>query len=122
MSSGASQQTSKTSHTSVTTIYAIIDTYQSCRDKWISHGLWSIVRHPNYLGEIILWTGLFISASSTFTEVPKSLLLQKNPSLCISFSEMGATKCDLSNICCLSVDVCVGNPTPGEIEREEVEG
>ncbi|CAI8034543.1 hypothetical protein GBAR_LOCUS19439 [Geodia barretti] len=36
------------------------------RDKWIDCGLWSIVRHPNYLGEILLWTGLFISASSTF--------------------------------------------------------
>ena len=35
-------------------------------DKWISHGLWSVVRYPNYLGEILLWTGLFISASSTF--------------------------------------------------------
>ena len=33
---------------------------------WISHGLWGIVRHPNYLGEILLWAGLFISASSTF--------------------------------------------------------
>jgi len=36
------------------------------RGKWISHGLWSISRHPNYLGEIILWLGMFISASSTF--------------------------------------------------------
>ena len=39
------------------------------RELWISHGLWSIVRHPNYLGEILLWTGLFISASSTFKQV-----------------------------------------------------
>ena len=36
------------------------------RDKWIDSGLWSVVRHPNYLGEILLWSGLFISASSTF--------------------------------------------------------
>ena len=36
-------------------------------NKWISHGIWSFVRHPNYLGEILLWFGLFISASSTFT-------------------------------------------------------
>ena len=34
--------------------------------RWISHGLWSIVRHPNYLGEIIMWFGLFLSASTTF--------------------------------------------------------
>ena len=36
------------------------------RNRWISHGLWSIIRHPNYLGEILVWLGLFISASSTF--------------------------------------------------------
>ena len=36
------------------------------QDKWISHGLWSLVRHPNYLGEILAWFGLFLSASSTF--------------------------------------------------------
>ena len=35
-------------------------------NKWINSGLWGVVRHPNYLGEILLWTGLFISASSTF--------------------------------------------------------
>ena len=39
------------------------------REKWIQHGLWSRVRHPNYSGEILLWFGLFISASSTFTSV-----------------------------------------------------
>lgn len=35
-------------------------------NKWIEHGVWSILRHPNYLGEILLWFGLFLSASSTF--------------------------------------------------------
>ncbi|CAH1788721.1 unnamed protein product [Owenia fusiformis] len=34
--------------------------------KFISSGLWSICRHPNYFGEILLWCGLYISASSTF--------------------------------------------------------
>ena len=38
----------------------------ACSGKWISHGLWSVSRHPNYLGEIILWLGMFITASSTF--------------------------------------------------------
>lgn len=36
------------------------------KDKFISTGLWSISRHPNYLGEILLWFGLYISASSVF--------------------------------------------------------
>ena len=32
--------------------------------KWVTTGLWGVSRHPNYLGEMMLWTGLFISASS----------------------------------------------------------
>lgn len=32
--------------------------------KFITTGLWSIVRYPNYLGEILLWFGLFLPASS----------------------------------------------------------
>lgn len=44
-------------------------TFRSIPDnqgKWINTGLWGVVRHPNYLGEIMLWGGLFISASSVF--------------------------------------------------------
>ncbi|XP_078390801.1 uncharacterized protein LOC144672726 [Cetorhinus maximus] len=32
--------------------------------KFIQTGLWTYSRHPNYLGEILQWTGLFLSASS----------------------------------------------------------
>lgn len=37
------------------------------KDKFISTGLWSLSRHPNYFGEILLWFGLYVSASSTFS-------------------------------------------------------
>ena len=72
MSSEASQQTSMLIKDIPPERHVTFDTH---RDKWISHGLWSIVRHPNCLGEILLWAGLFISASSTFTEVHRSLWL-----------------------------------------------
>ena len=37
------------------------------KEKWISSGLWSVCRHPNYLGEILLWFGLFLPASSVMS-------------------------------------------------------
>jgi steroid 5-alpha reductase family enzyme len=37
------------------------------RGKWIDNGLWSISRHPNYLGEILLWTGIAVFGISCFT-------------------------------------------------------
>ena len=35
--------------------------------KWIDRGLWSYTRHPNYLGEILLWTGIAFFGVSCFT-------------------------------------------------------
>ncbi len=34
--------------------------------KWIAEGLWARSRHPNYLGEIILWTGVAFFGVSCF--------------------------------------------------------
>ena len=31
--------------------------------QFIRTGLWSIVRHPNYLGEILLWSGVLVTAA-----------------------------------------------------------
>ena len=37
------------------------------KGKWIDSGLWSYSRHPNYLGEILLWTGIAFFGISCFT-------------------------------------------------------
>jgi len=36
------------------------------KGKFIQSGLWTISRHPNYFGEILLWFGLYVSSSTTF--------------------------------------------------------
>ena len=37
----------------------------SNKDQFISTGLWSISRHPNYFGEILLWIGMAVIAFPT---------------------------------------------------------
>ena len=32
----------------------------SNKGKWIDEGLWSFSRHPNYFGEMLVWTGLYL--------------------------------------------------------------
>ena len=36
------------------------------KDAFISTGLWGLSRHPNYFGEITLWTGITVMGISTF--------------------------------------------------------
>lgn len=36
------------------------------KGRWIDEGLWSRSRHPNYFGEILLWTGVFISGLGVY--------------------------------------------------------
>jgi steroid 5-alpha reductase family enzyme len=35
------------------------------KDKFISTGLWEYSRHPNYCGEIAMWTGVAIFVSNS---------------------------------------------------------
>jgi steroid 5-alpha reductase family enzyme len=39
------------------------------RGRFIQTGLWAWSRHPNYFGEILLWTGMLVLSSSTLSGV-----------------------------------------------------
>ena len=45
----------------------VFNTETNNQGKWIDSGLWSYSRHPNYLGEILLWTGIACFGISCFT-------------------------------------------------------
>jgi steroid 5-alpha reductase family enzyme len=45
----------------------VFNTEPNNQGKWIDCGLWSYSRHPNYLGEILLWTGIAFFGISCFT-------------------------------------------------------
>jgi len=42
------------------------------KGKLLCTGTWSVTRHPNYFGEISMWLGIFLSASSVFDDNTKS--------------------------------------------------
>lgn len=39
------------------------------KDQFIQHGLWSYSRHPNYFGEITLWTGIAVMSFPSLSGV-----------------------------------------------------
>lgn len=45
----------------------VFNTEPNNQGKWIDSGLWSYARHPNYLGEILLWTGIAFFGVACFT-------------------------------------------------------
>lgn len=45
------------------------------REKFIDVGLWSLCRHPNYFGEIVLWTGVAIFSAPALQGLTLWLLL-----------------------------------------------
>ena len=48
---------------------------ESNRGRFISHGLWAWSRHPNYFGEIVLWTGIAIIAVPALEGWPLATLV-----------------------------------------------
>jgi steroid 5-alpha reductase family enzyme len=45
------------------------------KDKWISTGLWKYSRHPNYFGEILCWTGIYLFCFSSLTLIQRLFAL-----------------------------------------------
>jgi len=37
------------------------------RGKWIESGMWKYSRHPNYFGEILVWLGVYVYATASFS-------------------------------------------------------
>ena len=41
---------------------------QSGSNKWIDTGVWRVSRHPNYLGEMLMWIGAYLVCYATLTQ------------------------------------------------------
>lgn len=49
------------------------------KGKFISTGLWAKNRHPNYLGEIFVWLGVYVFACSSFDKSSEALIAIISP-------------------------------------------
>ena len=56
-------------------IFEVVADYQKTKfrrdpnkkDEFITHGLWSWSRHPNYFGEMLLWSGIAVLSAPVLT-------------------------------------------------------
>jgi steroid 5-alpha reductase family enzyme len=51
---------------------SVFRTIAENKNRWIQNGLWSISRHPNYFGEIVLWIGVAIAAFGGLNATPRA--------------------------------------------------
>lgn len=49
------------------------------RGKWIDEGIWRVSRHPNYLGEMMVWIGVFLAVSPVITTISSLLVAALSP-------------------------------------------
>ncbi len=45
------------------------------KGKWISSGVWKYSRHPNYLGEIMCWVGIYVFSFTSLSQINKLIAL-----------------------------------------------